>query len=51
MLLDRYFITHLLFLYTVNFWFHPPDGDSFEHPYSTEFWPNDFRDRFLEKER
>ncbi|KAL7456058.1 hypothetical protein ACHAWC_007571, partial [Mediolabrus comicus] len=32
----------------VNFWFHPPDadGDSFEHPYSTEFWPNDFKDRW-----
>lgn len=31
----------------VNYWFHPPDNfDNFEHPYSTDFWPNDFRMRF-----
>eukprot|EP00984_Skeletonema_dohrnii_P034805 scaffold33699_cov167-Skeletonema_dohrnii-CCMP3373.AAC.3 len=30
----------------MNYWFHPPDGDSFEHPYSTDFWPNDYKDRF-----
>jgi len=29
-----------------NYWFHPPDAeDDFEHPYTTDFWPNDFRDR------
>jgi hypothetical protein len=33
----------------MNYWFHPPDGDSFEHPYSTPFWPNDYKDRFGEK--
>lgn len=26
--------------------FHPPDGKEFETPYSTDFWPNDFKDRF-----
>jgi hypothetical protein len=30
----------------MNYWFHPPDGGSFEHPYSTDFWPNDYKDRF-----
>ena len=30
----------------MNYWFHPPDGESFEHPYSTDFWPNDYKDRF-----
>lgn len=30
----------------MNYWFHPPDGDSFELPYSTDFWPNDYKDRF-----
>lgn len=29
----------------MNYWFHPPDGDSFEQPYSTQFWPNDYKDR------
>ena len=29
-----------------NYWFHPPDAENdFEHPYTTDFWPNDFRDR------
>jgi len=29
-----------------NYWFHPPDADDdFEHPYTTEFWPNDFKNR------
>ena len=30
----------------LNYWFHPPDGDKFDSPYSTDFWPNDYRDRF-----
>jgi hypothetical protein len=30
----------------MNYWFHPPDGDSFELPYSTQFWHNDYKDRF-----
>ncbi|KAL7510345.1 hypothetical protein ACHAXN_012027 [Cyclotella atomus] len=30
----------------LNYWFHPPDGKEFETPYSTDFWPNDFKDRF-----
>jgi len=30
----------------LNYWFHPPDAlDNFDKPYSTEFWPNDFRQR------
>jgi len=29
-----------------NYWFHPPDADNdFEHPYTTDFWPNDFKNR------
>jgi hypothetical protein len=28
----------------INYWFHPPDAeDNFEKPYSTDFWPNDFK--------
>lgn len=31
----------------LNYWFHPPDAeDNFENPYSSDFWPNDFRERF-----
>mmetsp|Transcript_19959 Transcript_19959/g.29431 ORF Transcript_19959/g.29431 Transcript_19959/m.29431 type:complete len:531 (+) Transcript_19959:429-2021(+) len=31
----------------LNYWFHPPDAlDNFDKPYSTDFWPNDFRQRF-----
>ena len=30
----------------MNYWFHPPDGKSFFSPYSTDFWPNDYQDRF-----
>jgi hypothetical protein len=31
----------------MNYWFHPPDAsDNFETPYSTDFWQNDFRQRF-----
>lgn len=31
----------------LNYWFHPPDAlDNFENPYSSSFWPNDFRARF-----
>ena len=30
-----------------NYWFHPPDAENdFENPYTTDFWPNDFKDRF-----
>ncbi|KAL7546932.1 hypothetical protein ACHAWF_010267 [Thalassiosira exigua] len=29
----------------VNYWFHPPDGDSYRAPYSTPFWANDFAAR------
>jgi len=34
----------------LNYWFHPPDGQSFNSPYSTDFWSNDFRDRFTGKD-
>jgi hypothetical protein len=30
--------THL----AVNYWFHPPDTDSFEAPYSSDLWARDF---------
>ncbi|EJK68148.1 hypothetical protein THAOC_10698, partial [Thalassiosira oceanica] len=29
----------------LNYWFHPPDGESFERPYSTDFWPRDYEER------
>ena len=30
-----------------NYWFHPPDApNNFEKPYTTDFWPNDYADRF-----
>ena len=29
----------------MNYWFHPPDGSSFDAPYSTDFWPHDYGDR------
>lgn len=30
----------------MNYWFHPPDAtDSFDKPYTTNFWPNDFQQR------
>mmetsp|Transcript_19565 Transcript_19565/g.42199 ORF Transcript_19565/g.42199 Transcript_19565/m.42199 type:complete len:514 (-) Transcript_19565:44-1585(-) len=25
-----------------NYWFHPPDGESFEQPYASSFWPKDW---------
>ena len=29
-----------------NYWFHPPDAENdFKNPYSTDFWPNDFKNR------
>ena len=34
---------HLAF----NYWFHPPDGNSFEKPYKSDFWPSDWRKRNL----
>ena len=30
----------------LNYWFHPPDTLNFDIPYSTDFWPNDFKQRF-----
>jgi hypothetical protein len=30
----------------LNYWFHPPDASDFERPYSSDFWPNDYRERF-----
>ena len=30
----------------LNYWFHPPDGHDFTSPYSSDFWPNDYRERF-----
>jgi hypothetical protein len=30
----------------LNYWFHPPDGHEFRAPYSSDFWPNDYRERF-----
>ena len=29
---------HLAF----NYWYHPPDGDSYENPYASSFWPKDW---------
>lgn len=29
----------------LNYWFHPPDGDSFERPYKSDFWPLDWHRR------
>ena len=29
----------------LNYWFHPPDGNEFSHPYSSDFWPNDYSER------
>ena len=29
----------------LNYWFHPPDGNDFSTPYSSDFWPNDFSER------
>lgn len=34
---------HLAF----NYWFHPPDGQTFEKPYSSDFWPDDWKKRNL----
>ena len=35
----------------MNYWFHPPDGNDFDALYSTDFWPNDYRDRFPNKSK
>eukprot|EP00301_Raphidiophrys_heterophryoidea_P019209 c4177_g1_i1.p1 GENE.c4177_g1_i1~~c4177_g1_i1.p1 ORF type:complete len:149 (+),score=33.01 c4177_g1_i1:51-449(+) len=32
---------HLAF----NYWFHPPDGNSFQKPYESEFWEKDWKIR------
>ena len=29
----------------LNYWFHPPDGPSFEQPYASDFWKRDFEAR------
>lgn len=29
---------HLAF----NYWYHPPDGDSYDNPYANSFWPKDW---------
>lgn len=31
----------------VNYWFHPPDGDSYQAPYADEFWEESWRRRSL----
>ena len=28
-----------------NYWFHPPDGNSFKEPYTSTFWKKDWKDR------
>lgn len=28
-----------------NYWFHPPDNDSFDRPYTSDFWFNDWKER------
>ena len=28
-----------------NYWFHPPDGNSFKEPYTSTFWQKDWKDR------
>lgn len=34
----------------MNYWFHPPDAENcFVKPYSTDFWTNDFKQRFPRK--
>lgn len=33
----------------MNYWFHPPDGVDFVAPYSSDFWTNDFYERFDSK--
>jgi len=35
----------------MNYWFHPPDGESFDSPYSSDFWPNDYQDRFDDEKK
>eukprot|EP01042_Synura_sphagnicola_P000961 gene961-1084_t len=35
----------------LNYWFHPPDNDSFHRPYSSDFWPTDWRRRMANSER
>ena len=32
----------------LNYWFHPPDGDSFHRPYTSDFWRADMKARVLE---
>eukprot|EP00980_Cylindrotheca_fusiformis_P025751 scaffold14558_cov137-Cylindrotheca_fusiformis.AAC.16 len=31
----------------MNYWFHPPDAtNDYAQPYTTNFWPNDYQERF-----
>ena len=30
----------------LNYWFHPPDSELFETPYSSSFWSEDWKCRF-----
>lgn len=32
----------------VNYWFHPPDGDSFKSPYADTFWSESWKRRKLD---
>lgn len=33
----------------LNYWFHPPDGTTFEKPYVSDFWENDWKQRNFEE--
>jgi len=33
-----------------NYWFHPPDGQSFERPYGSDFWTRDWLERGMRLE-
>jgi hypothetical protein len=35
----------------LNYWFHPPDSSSFEKPYQSDFWENDWKLRKLEEKK
>ena len=32
----------------MNYWFHPPDADEFEAPYTSGFWARDWEERDLD---
>lgn len=29
----------------LNYWFHPPDGKQYDHPYENDFWKQTFENR------